>query len=88
MRAVVFEDPAGIQMFGVVAVLGVPETFEKLAQQAAVDEHLTDAEQPIVRSAMVVTRLRFYFKVDVIVVSTSSSAKNLLFLSSDDAKTV
>jgi len=33
-------------------VLGVPETFEKLAQQAPADAHLVLAEQPIVRSAI------------------------------------
>ena len=40
-------------MFGVMAGLWIPETFEKLAQQAPVDVHLLVAEQPIVRSATV-----------------------------------
>ena len=53
MRVVVLEDPAGMQMFGVVAVLGVPETFEKLAQQAPTDVHLEVESHPITRSAMV-----------------------------------
>ena len=40
-------------MFGVVAVLGVPETFEKLEQQAPVDVHLVVESQPITKSATV-----------------------------------
>ena len=49
----VFEDPAGMQILGVVAVLAIPETYEKLAQQAPVDVHLVVESQPITKSATV-----------------------------------
>ena len=46
-------DPGGMQMFGVAATLSVPETLEKLAQQAPAVEHFVVPSQPIVRSAIV-----------------------------------